>query len=141
MAIELPSFEEAFAWLSEVQVTRPQPQLLLGNGFSIAYAPNRFSYTALRTQAEKEGLQGPLALHLFHELNTQDFEIVIKTLEDAATGLHALDAQKYASEIPVIRAEADGVKEALAHILAALHPERPNDIDDVTYLRVRVFLD
>jgi uncharacterized protein DUF4917 len=141
MAIELTNFEEAFAWLSEVKAAKPTPRLLLGNGFSIAYAPSRFSYTALRNQAEDEGLLGPLALHLFHKLNTQDFEIVIKTLEDAARGLEALDAQKYASEIHKIRAEAGSVKEALAHILAALHPERPNDIDEETYLQVRTFLD
>jgi hypothetical protein len=141
MSAQLTPFTDVLAWLAEVKATKPLPKLLLGNGFSIAYAPQRFSYSALRNRAEQEGRLGPLALHLFHKLNTQDFEIVIKTLEDAALGLEAIDADRYVVEIPQIRGEAHGVKEALARILAALHPERPNEIGDETYVRVRTFLD
>jgi hypothetical protein len=137
-------YDKAISWLNELTNSRGKaltPRLLLGNGFSIAFDPARFSYSALRSQAEGQGTLSPTAQHLFRKLDTQDFEIVIKTLEDATLGLEALDATKYATETTTLGAEAAKLKDALAHILAALHPERPYEIDDEAYLQVRTFLD
>ncbi|WP_410659913.1 DUF4917 family protein [Amycolatopsis sp. lyj-112] len=137
-------YDEAIAWLSETTNSKGRAlptRLILGNGFSIAFDPARFSYSALRSQAESQGMLSLTAQHLFHKLDTQDFEIVIKTLEDAAIGLYALDATKYSAEAAILSEEASKLKDALAHILAALHPERPYEIDDEAYLRVRRFLD
>jgi len=142
--VEVMDYDEAIAWLKDLTNSKGRaltPRLLLGNGFSIAFDPARFSYSALRSQAEGQGMPSPTAQHLFQKLDTQDFEIVIKTLEDAALGLDALDATKYTSETTTLDQEAAKLKDALAHILAALHPERPYEIDDKAYLRVRTFLD
>lgn len=142
--MELVDYDEAVAWLRQLTNTKGvalNPRLLLGNGFSIAFDPAKFSYSALRSQAESQGMLSTTALHLFQQLSTQDFEIVIKTLEDAARGLAALDATKYATETVALSEEAAKLKNALAHILAALHPERPYEIADDVYLRVRRFLD
>lgn len=62
-------------------------------------------------------------------------------MTDAALGLSILDPKKYTVEIDALKGEVPLLKEALAQVLAALHPERPGDIDDAAYLRVRQFLD
>src|SRR6185503_1511153 len=139
------TFEEAFEWLSQLPPSkagnRVKQHLLLGNGFSIAFDVSRFSYTALRQEAEKKDLIGPLALRMFTLLGTQDFEIVIRSLLDAAKALELLDAAKYATDIGALRAESDRLKEALAEVLAGLHPERPYDVEEAAYRRVRRFID
>ncbi|MBB5852280.1 hypothetical protein HDA45_002367 [Amycolatopsis umgeniensis] len=142
--MDLMDYDGAIAWLSEPTNSkgRASPiRLILGNGFSIAFDPARFSYSALRSHAEAQGMLSATAQHLFQKLDTQDFEIVIKTLEDAAIGLYALDATKYSAEAATLDEEASKLEDALAHILAALHPGRPYEIDAEVYLRVRRFLE
>lgn len=141
---QLTTYNEALSWLHELKKKTGdtlKPHLLLGNGFSIAFDYNRFSYSALRFQAEERGLIGELATHIFTRLETQDFELVIKTLQDAALALDILDNEAYHMEIETIRSEVAQLKEALAQVLAGLHPERPYDISDDAYLRVRRFID
>lgn len=55
--------------------------LLLGNGFSIALRPEIFQYRKLYEQADFSKLS-PAAKRAFKELDTQDFERVIKALRD-----------------------------------------------------------
>lgn len=144
MSEPLSTYPEALAWLCEIKKNNGDnvtPHLLLGNGFSISFDYDRFSYSALRTQAEKDGLIGELATHLFDRLETMDFELVIKTLQDAALALSILNEESYRGEIETIGAEVSRLKEALAQVLAGLHPERPYEIDDEIYLRVRKFTD
>lgn len=138
------TYSGALTWLCELENAKGKvitPHLLLGNGFSIAFDYNRFSYSALRLQAQGDGLVGELATHLFDRLETQDFELVIKTLQDAALALEILDVEAYSQEIGTLRNEVVRLKEALAQVLAGLHPERPHEIDDAAYLRVRRFID
>ena len=59
--------------------------LLLGNGFSIALKPDIFSYTSLYENADFSGVLK--VKRIFEALDTQDFEIVIKYLQDAARNL------------------------------------------------------
>lgn len=137
-------YAAACRYLKELQTTRGQPakqHLLLGNGFSINFDPARFTYGALLAKAYADKLVGPIAQGLFTRLGTQDFEAVIRRLGDAAASLEVIDAAKYASEIAVLRTEAADLKEALAQVLAGLHPERPYDIPEASYQRVRAFTD
>ena len=138
----LDSFANAWDWASDV-ASRPskKPHLLLGNGFSIAYDSETFSYSALRNEAERLGLVGDISSHMFNALGSEDFEQVIKSLEDAARALRILDPSRYHHDIETLEREAAGLKEALAQVLAGLHPERPGEISDATYLRVRGFLE
>lgn len=141
-APELRDFEEAVVWLESAgRSTTVKPHLLLGNGFSIAYDASRFTYSALVQRAKSDNLIGPIAGRLFDTLSTVDFEVVIKALADAARALEAVHATKYAVEIRQLEREVDQLKEALAQVLAGLHPERPYEIDEDAYVRVRTLLD
>lgn len=139
MTITLVTYEQAFAWISNTGA-KARPHLLLGNGFSVAYDQDRFSYRALRDHAQAQGSIGSLAEKFFSTLGTYDFEIVIRQLVDAANALSILDATKHSAEIRMLQAEADSLKEALAQTLASLHPNRPSDLTDDAYARVREFV-
>ncbi|WP_157979542.1 DUF4917 family protein [Kribbella monticola] len=137
---ELPTFASIMAWLAATPTSTGRParlHLVLGNGFSIAYSAATFSYTGLLKQAEESGLIGSMARSFFQQLGTQDFELVVKKLQDAADALEFMDAAGFAGPIEILRREAKDLKEALARILASVHPERPGDIPDDAYLRVR----
>lgn len=142
--MDVITFNEGYSWLRELKNKMGAPivpRLLLGNGFSIAFDRDRFSYRMLRAEAEGRKLIGGTALRLFERLETEDFEIVIKALDDAALALEIIDSAKFQAEISEFRGEAARLKEALARVLAGLHPERPNEISDDAYIRVRDFLD
>src|SRR5690349_8128643 len=61
---------------------------LLGNGFSIACRRDIFAYGALFERADFTDA-GPLARVAFQALDTQDFDVVMRTLRDAARILEA----------------------------------------------------
>lgn len=63
-----------------------KPTLLLGNGFSMAYDLQRFSFTHLLEKAVSEGLiSKESALYkVFAEFSLSDFEEVIRMLEYSA---------------------------------------------------------
>ncbi|MEY9106967.1 hypothetical protein ABH999_003163 [Bradyrhizobium yuanmingense] len=77
------SFDDAMQSVSGLS----KRHLLLGNGFSISLKPDIFSYGALFDSADFNSK--PHIKDLFKNLKTQDFEIVIKHLQDAATVLDA----------------------------------------------------
>lgn len=135
----LLTFNEALHW-AEGASSSGKPILLLGNGFSVAQNVDRFSYRALLEAARMEGLIGGRAEQFFEALATVDFELVIQHLLSARTALRILDAARFAPEIAELEAEAGLLKEALARTLASLHPERPGEISDAAYRRVRAFL-
>lgn len=134
------SYEDAWAWVDAAPGNKSRT-LLLGNGFSVAYDPQRFSYRALRDSADKAGFIGSIASRFFSALETYDFEQVIRQMLAAATALEVLDATQHQQEIEALRVEAAHLKEGLARTLADLHPERPGDIADEVYAQVRVFLE
>jgi hypothetical protein len=91
--------------------------ILLGNGFSIAQAGSQFAYANL---LEKSGLaaDSPI-LNVFHVLNTFDFEIVMKALEDAAQIELAYSDKDRSIKF---KEDAGAVREALIHAIRAVHP-------------------
>lgn len=93
--------------------------LLLGNGFSMSYAPTIFSYNALHRFVEKLG--NPLLDALFRVVDTHDFERVMHQLETFVALCDALgldDTLK--ARIEAARAE---LKRSLIDAIRALHPE------------------
>ena len=69
--VTVVSFDAAFDWLSQLKTNQgksAKQHLLLDNGFSSAVDVARFSYTALRKEAESQRLIGPLAPHFFESL-------------------------------------------------------------------------
>lgn len=111
--------------------------LLLGNGFSIACRADIFHYGSLFAQADFSGC--PEAASVFALLGTQDFEVAIRALENAA-----LIAPAYVSSgvgaIAKMRAHAAALKEILIQTIAGNHPAVPPEIDDAKFWACRAFL-
>lgn len=97
-----------------------QPRsLLIGNGFSAAY----FQYASLLAAS---GIEPGTPLHnLFGSLNTADFELVIRALEDAAIVELAYGNDAHADEL---KAHAQEAREALIQAVKATHPEHRADL-------------
>jgi len=110
--------------------------LLLGNGFSIALKPDIFSYGSLYENADFSG-----AAHLpavFEALNTTDFEVVIRTLQDASALITLYGGDTELAK--ALHSDAQYLKEALVQAIAKRHPSRPYDIPPEKYQACRAFL-
>jgi len=77
------TFQEALAEAGK------KPHLLLGNGFSIALKPDIFSYASLFDECLKQKCISQQAMKVFKGFNTKDFEVVIRSLNDASKVLSA----------------------------------------------------
>lgn len=133
MPTKLLTFAEAI----KASESYPKRHLLLGNGFSIACRPDIFVYGKLFEQADFSTLSKS-ARESFSALNTNDFERVIRALNDAA----AL-AEKYgvgAKRIKKMREDASKLKDLLVQTIAKSHPERPTDISNDEYSHCQAFL-
>lgn len=139
MTVALINYESAYDWVSGTGAKKP-PHLLLGNGFSVAFDKTAFSYRALLDYAKEHKSIGDLSARFFSKLGTFDFELVIRQIMDAATALEIVDEEGHSEEIKSLRCEADFLKESLAKSLASLHPERPAEVSDDAYLRVKKFI-
>lgn len=97
-------------------------RLLIGNGFSIKH----FSY---KTLLDKAGIDpdGPLR-SLFTTLDTVDFEVVIRALEDAST---VERTYKKLQRADLLQKDADKLRRALVHAIRWVHPANRSDVEDV----------
>lgn len=111
--------------------------LLLGNGFSIALRPDIFTYGSLYDNADFSA--APHVQRLFEALKTNDFEVVIKHLQDSATVV-SVYRPKLVTLARSLRADAAAIKDALVNAIAKRHPDRPYDITDKQYASCRTFL-
>lgn len=111
--------------------------LLLGNGFSIACKPGIFSYGSLFDEAKKK-MSKELAA-IFTAMGTQDFEEVIRALQNAATIVGVYRPGLKATK-KMLLADADTLKKTLIQAVAGRHPARPNEIADNRYHACRKFL-
>ncbi len=126
-------------WVS--QGDESKVALLLGNGFSMAYDSERFSYGALATLAQDRNLLPSFALRVMAASGSPDFESLMRQLQDTVSTLRTLDAVLHASLIEELEEAIAGVREALAQSIAGLHPDRPYEISELSYVAVRSFLD
>ena len=76
---ELPSYQEIVESLRKKKRTK---HLLLGNGFSMAYDSEIFSYNALAKFVDN--LEEQLLKDLFTTINTKNFELVMQQLDSFA---------------------------------------------------------
>lgn len=114
--MKLESFQDVAAAITKKQ--RPF-NLLLGNGFSMSYDKNIFSYNALHGFIEK--LNDDLLSKLFGIIQTKDFELVLTQLENfaALADVFGLDTQlKLRVETAALK-----LKRSLIDAIGALHPE------------------
>jgi hypothetical protein len=84
--MKLMTFQEAINKSSGYS----KKHLLLGNGFSIACIPTIFSYSSLYNAADLNAM--PELAGVFSSLNTNDFELVIHTLENSSKILTDYDS-------------------------------------------------
>jgi hypothetical protein len=76
---------------------------------------------------------------LFKKLGTQDFEIAIRHLQDAATVLGVYQPS-YKELLQTFEKDAGVIKDALVSAIAKRHPDRPYDISEGQYRACRSFL-
>jgi hypothetical protein len=111
--------------------------LLLGNGFSIALRPDIFTYGSLYKHADLS--PAPHLAKLFEALSTEDFEIVIRYLVNAAKIIEIYSPGDKAL-VSSLRKDAGLLKEILVSAIAKRHPDRPYDIEPQQYVACRRFL-
>ena len=111
--------------------------LLLGNGFSISLKPDIFSYGSLFENADFSA--APRVPALFEALGTNDFEVVINYLQNAAkvVEVYRPTLTRLAASL---RRDAAAIKTALVAAIARRHPNRPYDVTDNQYAACRAFL-
>jgi hypothetical protein len=115
--------------------------LLLGNGFSMAYDKNIFSYNALHGFVEK--LDDKLLKKLFAVTRTRNFEIVLDQLSTFVALLEAFGSDDALKK--QVLAATKSLKDSLIDAIRALHPEHvfkvPEDKVTACAQFLRLFLD
>ncbi|MDI1268915.1 MAG: DUF4917 family protein [Polaromonas sp.] len=111
---------------------------LLGNGFSRACRNDIFSYAALFDRADFAGLS-PHCRATFDALGTTDFEVVIKSLNSAASILETYSPASTALAA-ILRDDAVKLREVLVSAIAGSHPEWPGEIAQTAYQACTGFL-
>jgi hypothetical protein len=120
---ELQSYSDVLKHLNE---QNRKHHLLLGNGFSMAYDGSIFSYNALNDLIS-ESDDAELKL-IFEILKTQNFEIVMKQLDNYAEISNILGAdQKLIDKVKMISLD---LKTKLLNSITSLHPEQVFNISE-----------
>lgn len=112
----LMSFSDVVAHL---QKQRRQMSLLLGNGFSMSYDKDIFSYNALYTFLSARGDE--LLDKLFGAIKTKNFELVMQQLDTTIGLLEAFNASS--DLVGQIRIAQERLKAGLLNSVHELHPE------------------
>lgn len=115
--------------------------LLLGNGFSMAYDFNRFSFTNLLESAVKNNIieEHSEIYYIFKSLGTSDFENVIKLLESSSNVLSIYDSTS-TEIIAKLKLDAKSLKNHLVDVVTNNHPENATKILEEEYLNCIDFL-
>ena len=104
--------------------------LLLGNGFSMAYDRNRFSFTSLLQSAiDKQIIKENSEIHqIFQDNNTSDFEQVVKTLENTSKVIEIYTQDEKLCK--QLLEDSKKLKQFLVDIVTNNHPEKITEISD-----------
>ena len=115
--------------------------LLLGNGFSMSYNKDRFSFTSLLESAVKKGLiqENSSLYNIFKKFETKDFEEVVKLLETSLKVLEEYGINDLENKEKITN-DSESLKIHLVDIITNNHPEKITDISDREYLTVSNFL-
>jgi hypothetical protein len=110
--------------------------LLIGNGFSMAYDPSIFSYNALADFVVK--INDPVLTKLFEVMKTKNFELIMDQLSTFSDLLSVLDAE---NGIQQKVAEAhQKLKHSLLEAIKSLHPEHVFKIPEENMVKCASFL-
>jgi hypothetical protein len=113
---KLITYEEVITSLKKKKRTK---HLLFGNGFSMAYDSNIFSYNALSKFIEDSG--NPMVSQLFEKLNTKNFELIMQQLDNFCEIAEVFSDDK--ELVPKIKKASKELKNSLIDAVKELHPE------------------
>lgn len=120
---ELKTYAEILPYL---QKKRRTAHLLLGNGFSMAYDHEIFSYNAL--QGFIEEIDDELLSKLFGIVKTKNFELVMQQLDNFCELIEAFGSD--AELLKRVQAASEKLKSSLIDAVQSLHPEHVFKIPD-----------
>lgn len=120
---ELMTYQEVINYLDKNNRTK---HLLMGNGFSMSYDHNIFSYNALYDFIEK--LEDPTLTKLFGIINTKNFEQIMRQLDNFIEMAKAFDAN---GKLTQVLGEANLLlQKSLIDAVSSLHPEHVFEISE-----------
>jgi hypothetical protein len=135
----LPTYQDVCNYLDK-QKNRPK-HLLLGNGFSMAYSSEIFSYNALYSFIEN--LDNEVLSKLFNIVNTKNFEMVMQQVDNFIQMAEAFSEDK--SFIQKLKDANQELQESLINAIKKLHPEHvfevPPEKSESCYKFLSDFLD
>jgi hypothetical protein len=130
---DLPSYEEVIAYLDK---NRRQRHLLLGNGFSMAYDKEIFSYNALSSFIDK--LDDERLKKLFEVINTKNFEIVMQHLDNFIEIARVFSREK--GLVDKLISASETLKKSLIDAVKTMHPEHVFKIPEKRSKKCAAFL-
>jgi hypothetical protein len=115
--------------------------LLLGNGFSMSYNKDRFSFTSLLDSAVSKGYikKSSAIYEIFKEFDTKDFEEVIKLLESSVKVLKKYGVLHRSNEKEILD-DSIALKKHLVEIITNNHPAKITDVLEEEYLNCANFI-
>jgi uncharacterized protein DUF4917 len=119
----LMSYDQVIASLLKKKRT---PNLLLGNGFSMAYNPDIFSYNALHIFIEQ--IKDPLLLKLFGIVKTKNFELVMQQLDNFCELIEVFSSDR--KLLDNVQEASASLKKSLVDAIKELHPDHVFKISD-----------
>jgi len=114
--MKIETYPEIIAHLDKEE---RQKHLLLGNGFSMAYDPEIFSYNALSKFIEE--IDNDLLKKLFEIINTKNFEVVMQQLDNFCQLAKEFSSDKHLTK--KIQRASSALKTSLIEAVKKLHPE------------------
>ncbi len=112
--------------ISDLHEKKRKHHLLLGNGFSMAYDPAIFSYTALHKFIQES--DDVVLTKLFSSIKTKNFELIMQQL---ATFVELLKAFEPDSKlINLFNGTSDKLKLSLIDAIKSLHPDHVFKIEE-----------
>ena len=120
---ELPSYKDVCEYLEKKKRTK---HLLLGNGFSMSYDSEIFSYNALYSFIEN--LDNEVLTKLFNIINTKNFELVMQQIDNFIQMAEAFSSDKSFTE--KLRIANKELQESLINAIKKLHPEHVFEVPD-----------
>ena len=107
----------------------------MGNGFSIACKPDIFTYQSLLKHAK---FKSDNLNDLFKRFKTQDFEQIIRVLNDSAKVVRIYKNKH--EFVKLFKSDAEELKQELIRILCEKHPSYPAEINESQYKSCATFL-
>jgi hypothetical protein len=130
----LQTYQDVVKHLAKEKRTK---HLLLGNGFSMAYDAEIFSYNALSTFIENS--EDELLKQLFKSINTKNFEIIMQQLNLFTDVAKVFKAEK--SLIDKIQKTSETLKNSLIDAVQVMHPEHVFKIPEEKSIACHTFLE